>query len=82
MFLFGRKVARLAPPAVLSDKVVPVAYWDHHFRDAVLNVMLRFDHKLDASKLRGSLEKLLDRRDGWRRLGGRLRMDVSTQIES
>ncbi|KZL80494.1 ankyrin-2 ankyrin, partial [Colletotrichum incanum] len=80
MSLFRRKVARLAPPAVLTDKVIPVAYWDHYSRDAVLNVMWRFDHKLDASKLRGALEKLLDRRDGWRRLGARVRLDSSGKL--
>ncbi|GKT58047.1 hypothetical protein ColTof4_11974 [Colletotrichum tofieldiae] len=80
MSLFRRKAARLAPPAVLTDKVIPVAYWDHYSRDAVLNVMWRFDHKLDASKLRGSLEKLLDRRDGWRRLGARVRLDSNGKL--
>ncbi|KAK1980433.1 hypothetical protein LZ30DRAFT_771504 [Colletotrichum cereale] len=80
MSLFRRKVTRLAPPAVLTDKVIPVAYWDHYSRDAVLNVMWRFDHKLDASKLRRSLERLLDRRDGWRRLGARVRSDSSGKL--
>lgn len=74
MFLFRRK--RLAPPAVLTDKVVPVHYWDHQCVHAVINFMLRFDHKLDAGQLRSSLEKLLDRRDGWRKLGARVRLNV------
>lgn len=77
MSILRRKVTRLAPPTVLTDKVIPVDYWDHHSRDAVLNVMLRFDRQLDAAKLRRALENLLDRRDGWRRLGGRVRLGVS-----
>ncbi|KAK2036271.1 hypothetical protein LZ31DRAFT_561260 [Colletotrichum somersetense] len=81
MSLFRRKVARSAPPAVLTDKVIPVAYWDHYSRDAVLNVMWRFDHKLDASKLRKSLEELLDRRDGWRRLGARVMLQSSGKLD-
>ncbi|KAG7041721.1 LysR family regulatory protein [Colletotrichum scovillei] len=65
---------------VLTDKVIPVDYWDHHSRDAVLNVMLRFDRQLDAAKLRRALENLLDRRDGWRRLGGRVRLGPSNKL--
>ncbi|KAK1708750.1 hypothetical protein BDP67DRAFT_524561 [Colletotrichum lupini] len=80
MSILRRKVARLAPPTVLTDKVIPVDYWDHHSRDAVLNVMLRFDRQLDAAKLRRALEKLLDRRDGWRRLGGRVRLGPSNKL--
>ncbi|KAL0780513.1 hypothetical protein CaCOL14_001848 [Colletotrichum acutatum] len=80
MSIFRRKVTRLAPPAVLTDKIIPVDYWDHHSRDAVLNVMLRFDRQLDAAKLRRALESLLDRRDGWRRLGARVRLGPSNKL--
>ncbi|OHF04212.1 hypothetical protein CORC01_00551 [Colletotrichum orchidophilum] len=80
MSILRRKVTRFAPPAVLTDKVIPVDYWDHHSRDAVLNVMLRFDRQLDAAKLRRALEVLLDRRDGWRRLGARVRLGPSNKL--
>ncbi|KAK1687370.1 hypothetical protein BDP55DRAFT_727318 [Colletotrichum godetiae] len=81
MSVLRRKVTRLAPPVVLTDKVIPVDYWDHHSRDAVLNVMLRFDRQLDAAKLRRALEQLLDRRDGWRRLGARVRLGPSDKLQ-
>ncbi|UQC81363.1 AflN/verA/monooxygenase [Colletotrichum lupini] len=76
----GTGRVRLNHELVLTDKVIPVDYWDHHSRDAVLNVMLRFDRQLDAAKLRRALEKLLDRRDGWRRLGGRVRLGPSNKL--
>lgn len=63
-------------PGGPPDKVFPAHYWDHSYTNAVTDFMLRFDHKLDVGKLRGSLEKLLGRRDGWRKLGGRLRRNV------
>lgn len=74
MFLVRRK--RISPPAVLTDKVVPVHYWDHYSKDAVIDFTMRFDHKLDVGMLRRSLEKLLDRQDSWRRLGARVRLNV------
>ncbi|KAK8078264.1 hypothetical protein PG996_004434 [Apiospora saccharicola] len=67
-----RSVRRLTTGSV-ADTIIPVNYWDNSYTDAVTNFMLRFDHQLDAGKLRGSLERLLSRPDGWRRLGGRLR---------
>ncbi|KAK8135025.1 Transcriptional regulator sdnM [Apiospora sp. TS-2023a] len=71
-----RSVRRLTTGSA-ADKMIPVNYWDHSYTNAVTNFMLRFDHQLDAGKLRGSLEKLLSRPDGWRRLGGRLRRNAA-----
>ncbi|KAK8040058.1 hypothetical protein PG993_008469 [Apiospora rasikravindrae] len=72
---------RLAPTAVSADKVFPVHYWDHGYTNAVMNFMLRFDQKLDAGKLRSSLERLLDRPDGWRKLGGRLKRNTAGRLD-
>lgn len=65
------------PPIVASDKVVPLNEFDDNdvFRSIVLNLMLRFDDALDPEKLCIALEKLLNR-DGWRKLGARLRLNV------
>ncbi|KAI0868946.1 hypothetical protein GGS24DRAFT_506236 [Hypoxylon argillaceum] len=79
MFLVRRK--RISPPAVLTDKVVPVHYWDHYSKDAVIDFTMRFDHKLDVGMLRRSLEKLLDRQDSWRRLGARVRLNIEGRLE-
>ncbi|KAK7980180.1 Ribosomal lysine N-methyltransferase 4 [Apiospora arundinis] len=46
-----------------------------------MHFMLRFDTKLDADRLRRSLERLLERQDGWRKLGGRLRRNASGKLD-
>ncbi|KAK8093493.1 hypothetical protein PG997_000178 [Apiospora hydei] len=71
----------LAPPSVSADQVFPVHYWDHGYTNAVMNFMLRFDHRLDAGKLRSSLERLLERPDGWRKLGGRLKRNAAGRLD-
>ncbi|KAK3389213.1 hypothetical protein B0H63DRAFT_95732 [Podospora didyma] len=77
--LFGRKpvVAR-----VPTDRVVPL----HFFEDSQLvqgnnmAVPLVFDDVLDPEKLRQSLEGLV-KREGWQRLGGRLKKSASGKVE-
>ncbi|AEO59460.1 hypothetical protein MYCTH_2307806 [Thermothelomyces thermophilus ATCC 42464] len=77
--LFGRKPAACWDP---TDKVVPL----HFFENSLLvqgnnmAVSLVFDDVLDPEKLRQSLERLI-KRDGWQRLGGRLRKNASGKIE-
>jgi hypothetical protein len=74
--LFGRKPAMEPIP---GDRVQPL----HFFEDSLLvqgnnmAVSLVFDAVLDPEKLRESLEGLV-KRDGWQRLGGRLRKNVRT----
>ncbi|KAK8106989.1 uncharacterized protein PG998_009002 [Apiospora kogelbergensis] len=65
----ARKAFR-ARPAVSTDDVIPVRYWDYGYANGIMHFMLRFDRKLDADKLRSSLERLLARQDGWRKFGG------------
>lgn len=59
------------------DTVIPVHSFDDNkfIRPLVMYLLMRFDDVLDAQALRTSLEKLLSR-DGWRRLGARLRLNV------
>ena len=64
---------------VPSDRVLPL----HFFESSLLvqgnnmAVSLVFDDVLDPEKLRLALDGLV-KRDGWQRLGGRLRKNVGT----
>jgi len=74
--LFGRKQA---PAQVSTDRVMPLQF----FEDSLLvqgnnmAVSLVFGDVLDPELLRRSLEALV-KRNGWQRLGGRLRKNVRT----
>lgn len=74
---FGRKAA--VAPLDPTDRVLPL----HFFESSVLvqnsnmAVSMVFDEVLDPEKLKMSLESLV-KRDGWQRLGGRLRRNVGT----
>ncbi|KAK1761160.1 hypothetical protein QBC47DRAFT_313557 [Echria macrotheca] len=73
------------PPAddVTSDRIIPL----HFFEDSPLvqgnnmAVSLVFDEVLDPEKLRSSLENLVQRHEGWERLGGRLKKNAKGKIE-
>lgn len=67
-----------ALPAVATDTVVSMHHMDDSpiNRSIVLMFMMRFDDVLDPEKLKDSLEKLLSR-DDWRKLGARIRLNVS-----
>lgn len=69
--------ARSAPRRIPSDEVIPAFALDDTSanRGIMLNWTLHFDAVLDAEKLRSSLEALL-RTGDWRKIGGRLRLDV------
>ncbi|KAI9372958.1 hypothetical protein BJX61DRAFT_542156 [Aspergillus egyptiacus] len=73
---------RKAPEPVPGDRVLPL----HFFENSLLvqgnnmAVSLVFDAVLDPQILRTSLESLVSR-DGWQRLGGRLRKNTSGKIE-
>jgi hypothetical protein len=76
--LFGRWTKPVILPTSQTDQVFPT----HCFDDTVPNrhmVMcwtMRFEDVLDVEKLHASLARLLDIGD-WRKLGGRLRLNVS-----
>ncbi|KAJ5734371.1 Transferase [Penicillium malachiteum] len=76
--LFGSKIVE----PISDDKIVPL----HFFEDSLLvqgnnmAVSLVFEEVLDPEKLRSSLEGLV-KKEGWQRLGGRLRKNASGKIE-
>lgn len=77
MNFFNRKKPQ--PPATVpTDEVIPLHYLDDqwHNRQMLLNVICRFDDVLDADKLKRALESLLGMK-GWRKLGARVRLNVS-----
>lgn len=71
--LFNRKPP--TPSTLATDRIIPVHLWDLPLRSAVLYHLSKFDAPLNAQKLRDSLSKLLSR-DGWHKLGARLRQNV------
>lgn len=66
------------PGQLLPDKVVPLGIFDDTFLtwDVVYYTMFLFDDAMDVSRLRDGLESLVER-DGWRKLGARIRRSVS-----
>lgn len=82
MQAFGRFLslfkAKEAPPTLDDDEVYPLFFLDNLStgRVIVLSEALRFDAVLDPIKLRDGLTKLIQQGD-WRKLGGRLRTQVS-----
>lgn len=45
------------------------------FANMVLTIMLKYDHVLDPIMLKNAMVELVDR-DGWRKLGARLKYEV------
>lgn len=71
--------AREQPARVPTDEVYPVHYCDDTPQNRKINMtwMLRFEDVLDVDVLSESLTRLLSR-DGWKKLGGRVRFAVGT----
>lgn len=67
-----------APAKVSTDTVLPFHYFDDNeiYRAIRLQISFCFNDVLDAEKLRGAFARLLEM-DGWRKLGARLRLNVS-----
>jgi hypothetical protein len=78
-FNFSLKKAK--PAVVLSDKIIPVYALDDNkvYRSGVYFTTLRFDDAMDAEKLRLGLVRLLEL-GNWRKLGARLRLNVSVVL--
>jgi hypothetical protein len=70
---------RERPPKVPTDEVLPTHFLDDTAgnRSFLLVWSLRFNDVLDPDMLHSSLAKLLEM-EGWRKLGGRLRLNVSS----
>lgn len=68
-----------APVPIPTDRVIPLHFWDDSplYRRIALYNLKVFDDVLSPEKLRGSLEELVSH-DTWRKLGSRLRKDVSS----
>lgn len=73
MFLFGKAI----PAKVPTDTVIPLYFFDDTplWRAFILYSMFVFDDVLDCEALRKGLERLA-KRDGWLKLGARLRCSV------
>lgn len=71
------------PPRVPGDEVVPMHYLDDQFhnRALLLDFTARFDDVLDPLKLKHAFERLLELGE-WRKLGARIRLNVSNCNES
>ncbi|KAI1322613.1 hypothetical protein F5Y16DRAFT_385930 [Xylariaceae sp. FL0255] len=78
MTIFGSKT----PKRVETDDVRPVHFFDDtfFFRRIVLYNLSVYDEVLDPEKLCAALERLA-RRDGWRKLGGRVRLNRNGTLE-
>lgn len=64
-----------------DDEVLPMHPFDDTatLRDYTLIWTFRYDEVLDADMLGDSLSRLFQM-EGWRKLGGRLRLRVSTRL--
>jgi hypothetical protein len=79
--LFSKKT--IAPERVPTDEVIQLCERDDipSLRAIVLEYTMVFDDVLDAEQLSGALWKLLER-PGWKKLGARLRTNVTNPIWS
>ncbi|KAI6367393.1 hypothetical protein MCOR25_004929 [Pyricularia grisea] len=79
LFGFGKS----QPRQVSTDHVVPIHHFDNSevLRRLVVGWTTRFDDVLDANVLYQALEELI-RRDGWCKMGGRLRLNSMGRLES
>ncbi|KAH8894542.1 hypothetical protein GQ53DRAFT_643335 [Thozetella sp. PMI_491] len=83
MLYFTKKPESAAgPAAVIEDKVIRMHFFDDGplWRAFILYSLFVFDDVLDADKLYESLERLV-RRDGWCKLGARLRRNKKGNLE-
>ena len=76
--LFNKQPDLIQFPTNPDDKILPLNAADDTdvLRSVVVVLSYRFDDVLDPVKLKDTYEKLLDR-PGWRKIGARLRMNVS-----
>lgn len=61
-----------------EDTILPLGVFDDTilYRSVIIKTLLLFDQLLDVNKLQSSLE-LLVAQPGWRKIGARLRRNVS-----
>lgn len=75
--IFRGRPAAAAADGVPTDQVIPLHFFDDSliFRSIIVYMLIVVNDVLDPEKLRGSLERLIQRH-GWQKLGGRLRKTV------
>ena len=80
--LIGASSAKPPPLRVATDNVYPLHMMDDNktLREIAVTWTLRFNDVLDADKLHDSLSRLLEIGD-WRKVGGRLRLKVSSHMK-
>ncbi|KPM36043.1 hypothetical protein AK830_g10522 [Neonectria ditissima] len=71
-----------APSIVPSDRIIPLHWFEDGFmwKKVIVYTLFVFDDALDPELLRGSLERLIQR-DGYKKLGGRLRKNATGAVE-
>ncbi|CAI6338859.1 unnamed protein product [Periconia digitata] len=74
----GKRVVERVP----TDTVIPLGWLDDTKtnRSMILDFAMLFDDVLDEKKLIHALEKLVEKK-GWKRLGGRLRLNAEGKLE-
>ena len=82
-FVLGQTRQPSSYPTNPTDTILPVYYFDDTplLRNYVQCSTLRFNDALDAEMLRESLSRVIAL-PGWRKLGGRVRMNASTLAKS
>lgn len=80
--VFGYGPKRSAPPPIPTDEVLPCHLLDNTtaLRGYTYMWMFRFEDVLDPDKLHVSLSQLFEM-EGWRRLGGRIRLGPDGKAE-
>lgn len=70
-------LSQSAPTVVPTDKIIPLHWFEDGvmWKKVIVYTLFVFDDALSPDKLRDSLERLVDR-EGYRKLGGRLRRNV------
>lgn len=76
--LFGSRPTSAGVADSADDLVYPVHLHDANFAKLLMVCTLRFDSVLDHNKLHSALTRLLEIGD-WKKLGGRLRRNVSSR---
>ncbi|KAJ4127830.1 hypothetical protein NW768_008108 [Fusarium equiseti] len=82
-FVLGQTSQSSNYPTNPTDTILPVYYFDDTplLRNYVQCSTLRFNDVLDAEMLKESLSRVIAL-PGWRKLGGRVRMNVSTLVKA
>ncbi|KAM0429637.1 hypothetical protein ACHAPT_006242 [Fusarium lateritium] len=74
--------SQAAPTVVSTDKIIPLHWFEDGFmwKKVIVYTLFVFDDALSPDTLRDSLEKLIQR-DGYRKLGARLRRNAQGAVE-